>query len=161
MAQEGQDFLATFERLTEHLMENLRRVPAESLDWRPGPDTNSMWAIGTHAISACRHWLVAVVAREPNPRDRESEFRSTAVELAQLEEFAERWLGDARRILPNMSTAEFDAPCNLAATTGITFRTSEPLTCRAALLHAVDHIGIHIGHVELTAQLWRLQAPGT
>ena len=120
-----------------------------------------MWAIGTHAISACRHWLVAVVAREPNPRDRESEFRSTAAELTQLEALSERWLSDARRILTSMATANFDAPCNLAATTGIVFKTSEPLTCRAALLHAVDHIGIHIGHVELTAQLWRLQAAET
>src|SRR4051812_33549941 len=98
MAKEGQDFLATFERLTVHLMENRRAGPAESLDWRPGDDTNSMWAIGTHALSACRHWLVAVVAREPNPRDRESEFRSTAAGFAQLEALAEAWLADARRI---------------------------------------------------------------
>jgi len=158
VVQEGQDFLATFERLTEHLMESVRAAPAESLDWRPAKDANSIWAIATHALSACRHWLVAVVAREPNPRDRESEFRSSGRDIGQLEALAERWLEDARRLLPAMSTADFDAPADLSVTTGIAFPTSTPLTCRGGLLHAVDHIGIHIGHVELTLQL--LQAEG-
>jgi uncharacterized damage-inducible protein DinB len=157
MGTEGQDFLLTMERLTEHLMEKLSSAPPESLDWRPGPDTNSIWAIGTHALSACRHWLVAVVAREPNPRDRESEFRSAASQLSELQSLCDHWLIDARRLLPSMTTADFDAPCDLSRTTGITFRTSASMTCRAAMLHAVDHLGIHIGHVELTAQLWQLQ----
>jgi DinB superfamily len=158
LTAEGVDRLATFERLTQQLMDEVLAVPADALDWKPGPDTNSIWAISIHALSACRHWLVAVVAREPNPRDRESEFRATGSDNEELIQAGKRWIADARRLLPGMDGAYLEAPCDLMRTTGIMFPTTDTISNRMALLHSLEHLGIHVGHVQLTAQLWRLQA---
>ncbi len=161
MASETEDLLTTFSRLTDQLMRSVDATPVEALDWRPGLETNSIWQIATHALAACRHWLIAVVAREPNDRDRPSEFRATAADVAQLHVAADRWLADARRILPAMTTANLDAPCDLTRTIGVSFpRDGYTMSCRAAMLHALEHLGMHTGHVELTLQLWHMDAAG-
>ena len=157
MASETEDLLTTLQRLTADLMKTVNAAPKEALDWKPGPDTNSVWAIATHALGACRHWLVAVIAREGNPRDRDSEFLAAASEVADLQRTSERWLADAQRILTAMSSADLDAPADLARTTGMLWPRMGTISNRAAVLHVVEHLGLHIGHVELTLQLWQMQ----
>lgn len=157
MTQESQDMLATLERLTDQLVRAMTAAPPQSLDWKPGPETNSAAAIATHALGASRHWLVSIIAGESSDRVREAEFLASGSEVSDLQDRAQRWLADARRILEPMSSADLDRPCRRPSSSE-SWMTS--LTARGAVLHVIEHIGMHVGHLELTLQLWQAQAAG-
>ncbi len=154
MIQEAQDLLGTLERLTGDLVRAVTEAGADALGWRPdSPETNSPAAIATHALGASRHWLVSIVGGESDDRDRDAEFRAEARDIGDIQERATQWLADARRILERMGTADLDGPCRLPV-----LRTwMSSLTARGAVLHAIEHLGMHIGHLELTLQLWQAQ----
>ncbi|HTE83641.1 MAG TPA: DinB family protein [Dehalococcoidia bacterium] len=154
MIQETTDLLGTLERLTGDLVRAVTEAGAGAMGWRPdSPETNSPAAIATHALGASRHWVVSIVGGESDDRDREAEFRAEAQDIADVQERADQWLADARRILEPMSTADLDGPCRLP----VTRDWMSSLTARGSILHAIEHLGMHIGHLELTLQLWTAQ----
>ncbi|MGI8551658.1 MAG: DinB family protein [Dehalococcoidia bacterium] len=152
MIQESRDMMKTLEWLTEQLLKTIEGLPPEALDWKPGAGTNSAAAIVTHALGASRNWLVAIVARRPNPRDREAEFLATGGDLQNVPAHAKSLLAAARDILGPMTTTDLDALCVLPAAMQSEW---EGLTARGAILHVLEHLGTHIGHLQLTLQLRR------
>lgn len=158
MIQETRDLLATLERLTNQLVRGVTSAPAEALDWVPAAQTNSVAVIATHALGASNHWLVSIIGGEDDGRDREAEFRALRRDLGNVEERARSWLADARRILEPMSTSDLDQPCRRPSSSEGWMAS---LTARGAVLHVIEHIGMHIGHMELTLQLWQRQQAAT
>ena len=154
MIQESRDLLATLERLTHDLVHEIDGAPPEALDWSPCADANSAAAILTHSFGAARHWLVAYVGKIASERDREAEFHATREQLGDPNLRAERWLADARAALDPLTTADLDAPCAMPASARQGYGD---LTNRAAVLHVIEHLGTHIGHLQLTMQVWRAQ----
>ena len=45
-------------------------VPAEALDWMPGPEMNSLSILIVHLMGAERYWIGDVVKGDPSFRDR-------------------------------------------------------------------------------------------
>lgn len=153
--QEADELLVTLERQTERLLRLFEDLPTEARDWRPLEGANSSAALVTHTLGASRYWLCAVAGAEGSDRDRAAEFRAVGVELGDVRARAARWLTDARRILGPMRSADLDGARELPPGAGPRL---PGLTARGAVLHVIDHIGTHIGHLELTAQLWRERA---
>jgi hypothetical protein len=152
--QETQDILTTLERLTGDLVRAVTEAGDQALDWRPeAPETNSPAAIATHALGASRHWLAVIVAGESDDRDRDAEFRVSSISVASLTVQADEWLQTARRVLNSLSQADLDGPCRKP----VERDWMSSLTARGAILHVFEHLGMHIGHLELTLQLWRAQ----
>ena len=154
MLQESRDLLTTLERLTHDLLHGIDGAPPEALDWTPCADGNSAAAILTHSFGAARHWLVAYVGKIATERDREAEFHATREQLGDLNARAERWLADARKVLDPLTTADLDARCAIPASAAQTYGD---VTNRGAILHVIEHLGTHVGHLEITLQLWRAQ----
>jgi hypothetical protein len=152
MIQECSDMLATLERLTNQLVRGVVSAPPEALDWAPGPETNSAAVLVTHALGASDHWLVSIIGGEDDGRDREKEFRALRAQLGDVPARAAVWLSDARRILEPMTTGDLDQPCRRPSTSEGWMAS---LTVRGAVLHVIEHLGMHIGHLELTVQLWK------
>lgn len=152
MIQETRDLLETLERLTGDLVRAVTEAGSGALDWRPdSPETNSPAAIATHALGASRHWVVVIVGGDTDDRDREEEFRAEARDVGDLQTRAQQWLADARRILEPMTVADLDGPCRKP----VVRDWMASLSARGAVLHVIEHLGMHIGHLELTIQLWR------
>jgi uncharacterized damage-inducible protein DinB len=154
MTQETRDLLATLDRLTAQLVRGVTSTPVEALDWAPGPETNSVAVLATHALGASNHWLVSIIGGVDDGRDREAEFRALRADLGNVQARAQAWLADARRILEPMTAADLDQPCRRPSTSE---GWMAALTARGAVLHVVEHMGMHIGHLELTLQLWQAQ----
>ena len=70
-------------RLITWYLEALDPLPAEAFAWRPPtPETNSLAAICSHAISSAEWWVLSCVGDGPIERDRDAEFAVT-VELGR------------------------------------------------------------------------------
>jgi hypothetical protein len=158
MIGESRDFLAKLDEMTGQVVRLVSTAPAAALEWRPGSETNAAPAIVTHALGATRHWIVAIIGGRSSDRVREQEFRAAAGEVADLEERVRHMLAEAREVMEPMSTADFDATCQASRMTGSAFAVDNPnMSVRSAALHVIEHLGTHIGHLELTLQLFQQQ----
>jgi hypothetical protein len=119
-------------------------LDAEALDWRPGPDTNSVAALVAHSLDAER-FLVSTAAGVDVPRDREAQFR---VRVAGP---------DVLLALIDQVEAEVDGFLERIDTERLAMRIERPGRAHLGswwLLHAIEHSREHLGQAELTRQLY-------
>jgi len=121
---------------------------ADSLNRRPaGDDTNPIAVLVVHASSSTRWWL-SVALGEPVPeRDRPSEFLTTVADADELLAVFDPIAADCRALLS--TDAAFDAGAMREDP-----RDGDRVTAAWALIHAVEHLREHVGHAELTRQIW-------
>lgn len=124
-------------------------VGVEGLNLRPaGEASNPLAVIVTHALSSTRSWLSLATGAPLPERDRPAEFRTVADDrfLDRVDELA----AACRRLLDGHIA--FDP-----ARTGVApWRSDDPdtpVSAAWALLHALDHLGEHVGHAHITRQM--------
>lgn len=120
----------------------------ELLSRRPDvEDANSVFALVTHCCGVMEHWGGEVVAGRPVNRDRAAEFTATGT-LAQLEELVaaqrRRWLDDLLRFEPGEVPRGPVEHCEGAP---------EVITQGFVVLHVIEELFQHLGHVDLTVDL--------
>jgi len=130
------DFIAAFDGL-----------PAEALDWNPGADMNSFCVLVVHTTGASRYWIGDVGLGELSHRNRDSEFLVHGLSEADLK--------------ARFATLEAYVSGALERLTVADLATIRPVPGRGAevalgwgLLHALEHTGLHLGHAQITRQLW-------
>jgi uncharacterized damage-inducible protein DinB len=131
-----QQFIATFEDL-----------PAEALDWVPGEDMNSFCVMVVHTTGSARYWIGEMALGDPANRDRDAEFRARGLSVAELKACFTQLEDYARAGLDNVSLDD------LALTREASYQDA-PVSGRWALMHALAHTGMHLGHAQITRQLW-------
>jgi hypothetical protein len=132
------DFIATFDDL-----------PAEALDWVPGDDMNSFCVLVVHTTGSARFW-VGVTLGEPPDRNRDLEFQAKGLSAAELKaRFAalEEYVSGA---LERITLADLSNARPVPNRDGEVRRVSAGW----ALLHMLKHTGLHLGHAQITRQLW-------
>ena len=118
--------------------DELNRKPA-------GDDTNSIAVLATHSMNSTRWWLHVAIGAEPPVRDRPSEFLASAAGAAELLSFFDGMAADCRDVLA--VDVAFDGGALRER------EAEQTVTAAWALLHALEHLREHVGHVELTRQL--------
>jgi uncharacterized damage-inducible protein DinB len=141
------DYLKNLEELHIEVLENIRDLPQEALDWTPFPGGNSIGVIVTHIAGAEKFWFGDVVAGEPSGRDRAAEFIVKGVEYAQLSTLLDESLAYASTVL---------APLDLEslASTRLSPRNDKEISVGWSLGHILKHTAIHLGHIHVTRELW-------
>lgn len=119
-------------------------LDADALNWRPGEETNSLAVLVSHALDAER-FLLATAVDATIERDREAHFRATANGPDELLAYIDEVERDVDGYLDQLTD-------DLLATE-IT-RGPRSVTGAWWALHAVEHSCEHIGHAELTRQMW-------
>ncbi len=140
------DYLDRLETLHRHLDQALDGLSVAGLDWTPGPGMNSLAVIVTHLTGAERFWIGDVAGRRPSGRVREEEFHVQGLNSETLRAGMAKNLALAREVLAELSLAGLGQERNVAG-------EERPRTAGWALLHALEHTGLHLGHVQLTRQL--------
>jgi len=143
--QRLQDLIADFETA-------IADVPQEGLDWSPGADMNSLCVLCFHTAEATRYW-VGVAIQQPTQRDRPAEFQKRGLGERDLVAGFQHTLVYVRDALTKVNFEQFDrvveSPLHGSTSSGdVTFTTGW------ALLHALEHAAIHVGHAQITRQLW-------
>lgn len=151
MLMETAAYLERIEDLREQIGKILQTVPQEALNWRPDDKTknhamNSLAVMAMHVAGAEHFWIGEVVGQLPATRNRDAEFETVVAETAVLQQTLETVRIQTRTILQNLTQADLD---------GIRPARDRQVPTRWAILHVIDHTALHLGHMQITAQLWQ------
>lgn len=137
-------------RLITWFVEALDPLPPEAFAWRPpAKDANSLAAICVHAISSAEWWVLSCVGDGPIERDRDAEFQID-VTWQQLRPRFTSFLVRAEALLAPMTTDDLAR---------ISRHPAGDRMNRRCLTHTVEHLGLHLGHVEITIDWWKAAHP--
>jgi uncharacterized damage-inducible protein DinB len=125
-------------------------LPARALNWRPveGVDdhtTNSLAVMAAHVAGAEHFWIAEVIGNHPMTRDRDAEFK---IEVANASELIRRFEAvevETREVFSTLTAADLD---------GMREARGKTVAVRWGILHVIDHTSLHLGHMQITYQLW-------
>lgn len=147
MIQFFADYVDNLADLHTDMMKAVRHLPAEALDWVPFPEGNSLSVLMVHTAGAEKFWIGDVVANESSGRDRPEEFRVRNLTLQDLEARLNESLGYAELVVGKLELEVMEAK-------RIDPRNGQEVTVAWALAHALKHTALHLGHIQITRQLW-------
>lgn len=139
------DYWERLADLQQRLHREIRDLPPAAMDWSPGPKMNSAAVLLAH-INGVLHEGMDIALDDPPSRVRAQEFQTLGVPSAEMLQRLDTVIDYARNALPRLALEDLSQA-----------RTDEdgPVTCGWALLHALEHAYLHLGHLQLTCQLWR------
>ncbi|MCC7355170.1 MAG: DUF664 domain-containing protein [Anaerolineae bacterium] len=144
----GAALWTTLETLHREIGNALQGLPADALNWQPAEGANSLYVLATHVAGAERYWLGEVVGGQSQRRDRDAEFRargnSAEAPLQVLSDAGEL----SRQVLMDLRPE---------AWTETRMARGHEYTLGWCVLHAIEHAALHLGHMQLTRQLWEAQ----
>ena len=152
MEFEVQGYLTELGILRGQTRDAIRGLDDEAANWRPiAQGTNSIYAMLSHLIGSQNHWVREVINGEAIARDREAEFR-TSGGLSEIMRHWEKVCSDTDVILGKLSLTQ------LADTRNVSGHPEwGNITVRWCVLHMISHLAIHLGHIQLTRQMWEQQ----
>ncbi len=111
------------------------------LNWRPGTETNAIFEILTHALDEERR-VITAISGTMVPPDHHFNVRGTPAQAAARIQQAD---ADVAANLAGLNTADLGREVS---------PDGRPLTVVLALSVAFGHTAEHMGHIQLTRQLW-------
>jgi uncharacterized damage-inducible protein DinB len=142
-----------FRELHGEILRDLDVLPPEALDWKPGPEMNSVSVIIVHLTGAERFWVGDVIMQDSSSRNREAEFRVAGMSKADLIQRLNETEAYLTAAFEKLSLSDLDTERTHP-------RQGNQITVASALLHPLEHTGTHVGHIQLTVQLWRQRSAG-
>jgi uncharacterized damage-inducible protein DinB len=141
------EHLNLLQTLHTGIQKELDGLPVQALDWVPAEGANSLSVLIAHVAGSERYWIGDVIMGENSNRDRAAEFRTSGLASADLTRRLDETLAYARSALERLDLADLEREC-LAPGDG------RRVSASWALLHALEHTALHLGHIQLTRQLW-------
>jgi uncharacterized damage-inducible protein DinB len=140
------DLYDSFSELHADIRKAMEGLPEEALDWIPGEEMNSIATLVVHLAGAEGYWI-GVALNEPPARDREAEFHTHGLgtdelgkRLSTADEFTRQSL--ARFTLDDLAAIRRSP------------RNGKEFSVGWCLAHALGHSALHLGHIQMTRQLW-------
>lgn len=144
------EYLDELTNQIQHLKRALEGLSSNALDWTPGEGFSSLAVLGAHVAGSCTYWISDVVGQHPSGRNRDAEF-------ATLHADGETLLARLDRVLDLAHTTV--EPLTLEDLTASRFspRHNQERTITWGLFHALNHAAQHVGHAQITRQLYDAQ----
>jgi hypothetical protein len=146
-----QDYIDRLAALHQGVLAAIESLSTEALDWIPlaSPinEMNSINVLVTHLTGAERYWIGDVALGEISGRIREAEFRvrgKSTMDLAVLINTATEY---AQSAVTKLSLEDLTVERTSS-------RDGRVFTVGWALMHALEHTALHLGHIQVTRQLW-------
>lgn len=140
----------------DELLETLRDVPRDVLDrWKPaaairgGHAINTFAGLAVHTVSAAEFHALHMVGRQPSDRVRDDEFGATTT-YAEIEARFNAFLDELHALLDGMTEKDFGGE-------PLPDRPDLDWTNADWLMHTIDHIALHTGHLQVQRQLWEYE----
>ena len=143
-----EDYLERLRELNADFIKTFDDLPDEALDWVPGSEMNSLCVLVVHTTAATRFWIGDIGLGESSNRVRDEEFKARGLSKDELKARFATLEGYVSGALERISAAD------LSTARTFRYRIKEAGSVGWALLHALEHVGIHLGHAQITRQLW-------
>jgi len=145
------NYLQRIQDLRGQVRSLIADLPAEALNWHPTEKvedhaTNSLAVLAAHVAGAEHFWIAEVIGRRPRTRDRAAEFVIQVTDTSELLGRLDATGTETRQVFSALSNADLDG------TREVEERT---VAVRWGLLHVIDHTALHLGHMQITYQLWK------
>jgi uncharacterized damage-inducible protein DinB len=141
------DYLDILQACHTDILKALDGLPTAALDWISGPEMNSISILVFHLTGAERYWIGDVAAQEPSDRDRDSEFKIRDLGMGAIKKRLDDSLAYARKTLEKLTLQDLEESRTSP-------RDGRKFTVAWALLHTLEHATLHLGHIQITRQLW-------
>ena len=145
-----QDFLDRLNEIHASVEQAIQDLPQEALDWSPGEGMNSIAVLIVHLTGAERYWIGDVALGESSGRDRAVEFHARGISLDALLARLADTSAYAQSALTLLTLGDLEQE-------RVSPRDGRKFSVAWALLHALEHTAIHLGHIQITRQLWEQQ----
>ena len=146
---------ASYEILTLTLREMrdcISGLTPEALNRQPaGDDSNSIAVLANHSLQSTRSWLSVALGEPLPPRDRPSEFTTSAPDAAALLALVDALGSDCAALLQRPGAVDWSISRATHARPDSGSQRAVPAAW--ALLHAMEHLREHTGQMLLTRQL--------
>ncbi len=151
MPPELAHYLHRIDDLRGQVRDLIADLPAEALNWRPLPTTddhamNSLAVLAAHVAGAEQFWLAEVIGGQPPTRNREAEFAIVVADAAPLVARLDEVRAVTHGVCERLTAADLEGSREVHGRT---------VSVRWAFLHVIDHTALHLGHMQITYQLWR------
>jgi hypothetical protein len=157
MSTEADDLLLFCGRAVREMGEILLTLGDQLANERPElPGANSPYAILTHCLGVTEYWIGAVVLGRPDHRDRDAEFTATGPVVPLVE----RSRAAMARLHDDVAGLDLAAPVD-GAPAKPWMAPDRPFTRRAALVHVLEELVQHHGHMEITRDVLLARHAGT
>ena len=150
MLSELDNYLSRIGDLRAQVRAVIADLPAEALNWRPieasdDHATNSLAVLAAHVAGAEHFWITEVIGGRPATRDRDAEFVTVVPGAAGLCQRLDEVTAETRQVFAELTPVALD---------GTREARGRTVDVRWGILHIVDHTALHLGHMQLTYQLW-------
>lgn len=146
-------YYAELQTCFREIEQAIDRLPDPALDWSPGPDMNPVTVLTTHTVGSTRYWIIDVACgRGATDRNRAGEFATSGRSSAQLKAQIAALLDEIEPALNRLTLDDLALERNAPL-------QGETVSAGWALAHALAHVGTHVGHIQMTRQLWEAHQP--
>ena len=150
MLKEVEGCLQVLEGLRGEIKKTMEGLPRKALDWQPIQGegdlaTNSMTAMVVHLTGSETFLLGHTIGGRDIKRDRDAEFKASGLDLAELEARLDKAGSVVKEILSGLKAEQMEEMRE--------FRDRR-FTVRWGILYVIKHYAVHLGHMQLTRQLW-------
>jgi hypothetical protein len=114
--------------------------------------TNTLFQLGTHIAGSARYWAITNTGGQDFHRDRDAEFTATG-SSAELIANLDQLVDQINAHVPSLSADQLDRPVSISGASFSSWNEPGPIPQRHALLHALSHTALHLGHIQLTRQV--------
>ncbi len=125
----------------------LEGMTDEALDWSPVEGANSLAALTAHIAGAQSYLLGDLMTGRASLRDRDGEFATQQLDSIALAARLDAAMEDSTRSLESLTVDDL-------ATERYSARHQRNFTVAWLLNHALEHCAQHVGHAQITRQLW-------
>ena len=151
MDTEVQELSTALDNIKKRARAAVERLGDDGVKWSPGvPETNSAAQLLAHMFGAESGTIHEYIGGTPVNRNRDAEFASPPGTAKDLLALIDRVDAGSKRVLENQTaqTMSKQVPTRQAGVTR---------SARDSIIGVLTHQSEHMGHIELTEQLWRAQ----
>lgn len=147
MEQFYADCYDRFTTLHNEIKKAIEDIGEEALDWVPAGNTNSINVLVTHLTKAEKFWAAEIATGQSSDRVRAEEFEAAGLNEVQLVSLLDETLHTLQEAFEHLTLGDLH-------TMRHSVQHDMDVTTGWAILHALEHTAQHVGHIQLTVQLW-------
>jgi hypothetical protein len=153
MTMEGSYHAAQLIRQIRAVRQEIEDLPGQTLNEVLAiQPTNTLFQLGTHIAGSARFWAITNTGGTDFHRDRDAEFMASGSPselIANLDELIQQ-ISDH---VSKLTAEQLDQPVSIASASFSNWDEPGLIPQRHALLHAIAHTALHLGHIQLTRQV--------